>query len=230
MSKSYIPDGDAEFTNWFNQFKDTFSVYATGLGFSPGDTTALNNSLTSWQTKYTDHLSAMIAARAARQAKVDQREASETLIRGLVKRIQSNPSTTNQMRVEFGITVPKGDRTPIPAPQESPFIELECNERGQVIVHVGTLPTNERLNKYPDGVEFALIYFRVQGGEWEFAGSASTSPFLHTLNNETPLVVEYRARYQNPTGQVGPWCETDTAYVAPIQDGATVSALEEEAA
>lgn len=226
----YIPKRDSDFLNWFSQFKEAFNTYASGLGFTPGDITSVNNSLTAWQNKYNDHLSAATAAQAARQAKSDQREASTELIRSLVKRIQSNPATTNQMRVEFGITVPKEGKTPVPPPKEAPFIELDYGTRGQVTVHVGTQPTNELFNKFPAGADFAQIFYRVEGGEWQFAAAASTSPFIHVLDNITPLMVEYRACYQNTTGQVGPWSESDTAYVSPIQNTGFQQVAEEEAA
>lgn len=227
---SYIPNRDTEFTSWFSQFKDAFATYALGLGFTAADVTNLNNSFTAWQNKYNDHQSAVTAARAARQAKLDQRDASTDLIRSLVKRIQANPSTTNQMRKEFGITVPKEGKTPVPPPKEAPFIELDYGTRGQVTVHVGTQPTNELFNKFPAGADFAQIFYRVDGGEWQFAAAASTSPFIHVLNNITPMMVEYRACYQNTTGQIGPWSESDTAYVSPIQNAGFQSVAEDEAA
>lgn len=226
----YIPRRDTGFTDWFLQFKEAFNLYAIGLGFTAGDVTEVNDSFADWQTKFADHLSAATVAHAARQAKLDQREASERLVRRLVRQIQSNPLVSHQMRKEFGITVPKAVRTPIPAPKEAPFIELECRVRGQVTLHLGTQPTNERLNKFPPEAEFVQIFYRVEGGDWQFAAASSTSPFIHELDNLIPLVVEYRARYQNPRGHVGPWSETDTAYVPPVQSLAFRQQTDEEAA
>jgi len=230
MGKNYLPSRDADFNNWFIHFKDVYAIYATGLGFSPADTTQLNNVFNNWQTGYTNHLAAANAALAARQIKADRRQAAEAVIRSFVKRIQSHPSTNNGMRKEFEITVPKEDRTPIPPPKDAPFLELDCSMRGRVIVHVGTMPTNEMFNKFPAGAEFAQIFYRMEGSDWQFAAAASTSPFVHELENITPIVVEYRACYQNPTGQVGPWSETDTAFVQPVQSVAFGAGAQDEAA
>jgi hypothetical protein len=60
--------------------------------------------------------------------------------------------------------------------------------------------------------------------------AASASPFIHVLDNITPLMVEYCACYQNTTGQLGPWSESDTAYVSPIQNAGFQSVAEDEAA
>lgn len=223
MSKDFIPKQDAEFNNWYTQFFTNFSALASGLGFNPGEVAALTNARNQWMTAYDNHLAVQNSAKGARATKDNERAESENLIRAYVRRIQANPATTDQMRADLGITIASGKKTPSQVPSTAPGIELDWSERGQVTVHVGENPNNERINKMGPNAKSVLLQYRYPGGEWILAGVTTSSPFVHTINNTEAVVVEYRAQYLNPTGEPGPWSETDFAFVSPIQISVNVS-------
>jgi len=129
----------------------------------------------------------------------------------------------NRMRADLGITIPTGKKTPAQIPGTSPGIELDWSERGQVVIHVGTNPNNERINKMGPNAKSVLIQFRYPNEEWQLAGVTTSSPFVHTVGNTEAVVIECRAQYLNSVGEPGPWSETDFAYVSPVQVSVSMS-------
>lgn len=153
-------------------------------------------------------------ARARGATKDNTRDTTASLIRNYVKRVQTNPATTDTQRAGLGITIPDTERTPTQVPPDAPLIELDWSKRGQCIIHAGTNPGNEALNKMGPFGKNLLFHFRNAGdADWQYLGVASKSPFIHVIGNSQPVSLEYRAAYLNSKGQQGPWSEIDTAYV-----------------
>lgn len=215
MGNGYIPGPDANFDTWLSNFKTNFSVLSLTFGFTPADVTAVTNAYTNWNAAYTANIAAQNAARGAAQTKLNQKNAAEAVVRNYVVQIQSNPVCTDTMRAQLGITIKDTSRTPAPPPTDAPNLELDWSKRGQVTVHVGDIPSNELLNKFPYPAKTVLLQFRQAGAtDWTFLAVVSTSPFVHVVGNATSETLEYRAAYMNSKGQQGPWSENDSAYVA----------------
>lgn len=210
----YIPPSDDTFDTWFNNFKTYFVANAVALGFTAADGTTVGNSYTTWSGNLAAHVSAVQAAKGARQTKDQSKRAAKAVIRGYVKRIQANPATTDAQRAALGITVTDGQRTPAQPPTEAPFMVLDWSQRGRVIVHAGTNPTNEQVNKMGPHAKNLLIQFKTETGDWEYLAVVSSSPFVHVVGNVTAMTLEYRSAYLNSRGVMGPWSAVVTAYVA----------------
>lgn len=222
MAKNYIPGPDAEFDTWFEAFNTMFAGMGATLGFSVSEINALNNSFTSWQLSYTDHVTTQNAARSAQEAKTDARLSAEERIRKYVKRIQAHQNTTNAIRASLGITVPKDSKTHPQVPAVAPGIETDWSQRGQVTLFFGTSPGKKRNNPFAEFAVAVLVQFRYAGGEWQHLSLTKKKEFTHVINNTEPITVQYRATYLNANDQQGPWSESDFAYVAPVQVGFTV--------
>jgi hypothetical protein len=209
----YMPRTDATFDSWLNNFKAQFSTLAATLGFSPADVLTVTSAYTTWHGSFDDHIEAQNAAKGAAATKNGNRDAAMATVRSFVKQIQSNPDCTDAMRAQLGITIPDGQRTPSQSPTESPNLLLDWSQRGRVTIHVGTIPSNEALNKFGEYAKNVLLQFKNGTGDWEFLAVCSSSPFTHIVGNESPVTVEYRAAYLNSKGVQGPWSDTDSAYV-----------------
>lgn len=210
----YIPAADDAFDHWFESFKTYFAANAVALGFAAADATTVTNSFTAWSGNLSAHISAVQAAKGARSTKDQSKNAAKAVIRSYVKRIQANPATTDTQRAALGITIPDGTRTPAQPPTDAPFMVLDWSQRGRVIVHAGTNPTNEQVNKMGPHAKNLLIQFRPVDGEWEYLAVVSSSPFVHIVGNVNPTTLEYRSAYLNSKGVMGPWSAVVTAYVS----------------
>lgn len=212
----YIPHRDALFDAWLSRFAAAFNTHAAALGFTAADVTAVMNAETGWQGDYTNHIAARNAAHGARATKDNRREEVEKLVRQYVRQIQSNPNTTDAIRAEMGITIPRSGSTLPSAPEVCPRIEVNWNERGRVRVYAGGTPGLAGW-KFPEPAKFVEVQYRFENGDWLLAGVTTRRTFNHILNNTEPVIVQYRARYLNGRGGQGPWSETDVAMVAPVE-------------
>src|SRR5437763_15885828 len=101
----YLPDSDADFTVWTQNFITYTSANLPALGLTASDLTPVQNAQTDWQAAYAANVSAQAQAQGARQTKDSARSAQESLLRPLVARLQSSPTVTDAQRQALQLTV-----------------------------------------------------------------------------------------------------------------------------
>lgn len=213
----YIPKGDAAFDTWIAQFDTAFAAVAGTLGFDPGDIAAVNSVKNTWQTSYQTYIAVRNLAQGARAGKDNDRQNAERLIRSYVRQIQANPTTTDEIRGQLGIAIPRSSKTLTGVPTESPRIQLDWSQRGQITVYTGSAPGKVVGNKFPAFAKAVLIQWRFPNGAWQLLTVTNKKSFVHQVGNTEPVTLEYRAAYLNIAGGQGPWSETDVATVAPVE-------------
>ena len=207
---SYIPAPDPAFEQWIANFAGEIDSFATALGLSAAEVTAINNAKTDWSTAYTSYQVSAQNTRGFAAQKDASREAADALLRQTVRRIQTSPAMTDQMREVLRIPVPSGERTPVGPPTETPFLGLDWGTRGQMKVKWGPNPGNGRKNGKPKGVTGAQVYVH-EGGvpatedKWQYLTSCSASPCVHHVSGTGCRTFAYRVRYVNAKGEAGPW-------------------------
>jgi hypothetical protein len=217
--KDYIPKMDAQFDEWFRIFDDEVSAIATPLGVTPALITAVATAYANWQLAYVAHQTAHNAAQAAAETKDEARAAAKEAVRPVVGMLQKNPGLTDAQRETLGITVP--DREPTPTAPDyvvnlaPPILLLDWKQRGQVTVHFGVNPSNEKRNAKPPEIAGANIWYRVESGPWQFVALDTNSPYNHNLAITEPQNVEYRAQWVDKKGRTGPFSETAKCTVSP---------------
>ncbi|MFA5793484.1 MAG: hypothetical protein WC980_00230 [Candidatus Brocadiia bacterium] len=217
--KSYIPQADAQFDEWFRNFSTNISAIATPLGVTPALITAVTAAFADWQLAYAAHQTAHNAAQAAAEVKDESRALSKEAVRIVVGMIQKNPALTDADRQTLAITVPDLTRTPT-SPEyvvnlAPPILLLDWSGRGQVVVHFGVNPSNEKRNAKPIEIAGAKIWFRVESGPWTFVADDTNSPYTHNLAITEPANVEYRAQWFDNKSRTGPFSETAKCTVSP---------------
>lgn len=196
MSTDYMPANDQQVVAWLTNFMSVLTVHAADLGVSAGELTALGTAKSDFSTKLIAHVSQQAAARAATQDKIDARSAMTAVVRPLVREICANPNMTDGLREALGLRALDEVKTPNNLPgSEVPRLELE-SLTGQVIVHFGTNPQNERVNSRPSWATGCVIYRR-KSGEQDFrmVGYQKTSPMVDIITGPA-ADYSYMARYQ----------------------------------
>jgi hypothetical protein len=219
MSKDYIPKMDAQFDEWFRNFSTNISAIATPLGVTPALITAVTTAYADWQLAYTAHQTAHNTAQAAAETKDESRASAKEAVRPVVGMLQKNPGLTDAQRETLAITVP--DREPTPTSPEyvvnlaPPILLLDWSKRGQVVIHFGVNPSNEKRNAKPAEIAGAKIWYRIESGPWTFVADDTNSPYTHNLAITEPTNVEYRAQWFDKKGRTGPFSETAECTVSP---------------
>lgn len=217
MATDYIPQGDADFDVWQQNFYAYVNAHLPELGLSAADLAPLTASQANWQTAYSSHISAQAQAYGARQGKDTARDDFESLTRQFVRRVQSLPGVTDAQRAQMSITVPR-ERSATGAPQTRPVTSVNTEQRLRHTVNFvdETTPTSRAR---PEGVTGCEIWNRV--------GDAPTGPSQMTYlgtDTRTPYVAEYdeqdagrtayyMLRWINSKGETGPWSQTISATI-----------------
>lgn len=230
MRRDYIPESDAEFEEWLARFTAYISVHYAELGLSATDKDNIVAANNDWKRNLSAHITAKNAARGAKAGKNKTRKTAESVARNLAQRSTVYPGTTNAHRASMGITVPDTNPTPT-APEyvatlAPPLLLLDWSGRGQVVIHFGVNPLNEKENAKPVDIAGAKIWFRIGTGAWQFLADDTNSPYTHILSpgGETPqgpsgtrpnggaitepMSVEYKAQWFDKKMRTGSFGQT----------------------
>ncbi|MFH0887686.1 MAG: hypothetical protein V1871_00560 [Planctomycetota bacterium] len=229
MKKDYIPRVDAEFDEWSRNFSAQIGAIAASLGVDPGLIAAVTDTDAPWKASYVADQSARQAAKSASATKNKLRAVRIDAIRTLVGMIQKNPGLTDAQRSILGITVP--DRNPTPLSPEyvanlaPPLLLLDWSQRGEVLIHFGVNPSNEKRNAKPPKIAGAKIWYRIKtgltaeasakAGSWTFLTDNTNSPYTHIFSITEPTSVEYRAQWLDKQMRTGAFSQTAKCVVSP---------------
>ncbi|MFH1231348.1 MAG: hypothetical protein V1709_07625 [Planctomycetota bacterium] len=215
----FMPFGDAEFDEWLRNFSDQLPAIATPLGIPPALITAVTTAYANWQVGYVAHQTAHNAAQSAAENKDELRGVGKDTVRAVAGMLQKHPNLTDAQRATLGITVLDTNPTPI-SPEyvvnlAPPLLLLDWKQRGQVTVHFGVNPSNEKRNAKPKDIAGARISYRIESGPWIFVADDTNSPYLHNLAITEPQNVEYRTQWFDKKMRTGPYSETAKCTVSP---------------
>ena len=146
--------------------------------------------------KFPVHKAADIAALAATSDLVTAEKAVEVPWRNLSKRLQPHPNMTDPIRITAGLTVPDLTRTPRTVGDDVPAVHIVPGI-GKLVIHWGTMPTNEQLNTKPAWADGANIYITVGTAPDVLAGFDPASPFKYIVSGP-PVSITIRAAYRGP--------------------------------
>ena len=221
MGSNYIPSPDGDFDTWQNNFYTYANANLANLGLVAADLTAITTARTAWTNGLTANAAAQTTARAARQTKDDARSAYETLIRSLVRRLQSSPSVDNAERQALGITV-KDDVATLTAASAAatrPVGVVDTSERLRHTIKFFDEATPQSRAK-PDGVMGCEIWVKIgdpapaDSGELQFLALDSATPYVAEFTgNQSGKKAHYMLRWVTTRGDKGPWSETVSATI-----------------
>ena len=219
MGKDYIPFRDAAFAEWLAIFTAYIAAHYAELGLSAADKDNMIAANNDWKAGFSAHITAKNAARGAKGTKNNKRKTAESLARNLAQRATVYPGITNAHRASMGLTVPDTNPTPT-APEyvgtlDPPLLLLDWSGRGQVVIHFGVNPENEKENAKPKDIAGVKIWFRQDGGAWQFLADDTNSPYTHQLTITESVTVEYKAQWFDKKMRTSSFGQTAKCVVTP---------------
>ncbi len=207
--QSYLPRRDAELVTWSANFATKISAAPLTYGLT-----------TSQAANYADFRDIFVqvyqtasspATRSPTNIIIKDEKRSELVAntRQLVGIVQKYPGTTDPMRSELGINIPK-QREPVPVPAVSPSIDLLriLGHEADIVLHTGVLSSIAK----PDGVKGASVFYAVgetapvNVNEWVFV--MNTQKNKETVTFDLALTpgtkVWITAFWYNTRSQSGP--------------------------
>jgi len=242
MGKNWIPQPDDTFDGWLHNFYNQLKIVGPAVGLAQSEIQAVEGATTEWASDYQAHIVAKNAAQAATVTKDNTRDDTESVVRRVVKQLQANPQLTDGQREMLGITVP--DTTPTPQSPDyvlgitPPLLDADFSKRQQITLHFGIQPGNERENAKPDGIAGAKLWFHVVSPrpqvakestaskflmsldyqdwhEWIFLADDTNSPYVHIIETNVPITIEYKAQWFDNSMRLGPLGDPVRATVTP---------------
>ena len=216
MATDYIPRKDIEFNEWLRGLKKNLPAIATAIGVPQALVNELLAAIADWEVAYKSHQLAHVAAKGKTETKNKKRANVKNVARLVVGLLQANPQLLDSHRDLISITVP--DRNPTPLSPEyvqeidPPLLKLDL-QPGQVTIHFGVNPGDERRNAKPKNIGGVKIWYRVGGGEWQWVGDDTNSPYRHDIDLCEGL--EYRAQWFDKKMRVGLFSTVAQATVSP---------------
>jgi hypothetical protein len=204
MAGNYIPANDLQFRQWFQNFVTVLTANEAAFDLVPADVTPLSAASTDFGTKLEDHVAKRNAAATATATKNTSRDAAESVIRPMARRINNHPAMTDALRVQLGLRAPESGGGLATAGNEDPGIYLESGI-GVVIVHFGTDPQNEMHNGKPAWVKGCNIYRKANGdANFRLIAFETASPYVDTIigaGADYSYYVQYRGTKASDTGR-----------------------------
>ncbi|WP_059369535.1 hypothetical protein [Treponema endosymbiont of Eucomonympha sp.] len=209
-SKDYIPESDAAFLAWAKTLIAGLAAGGDGWGISEAAVERL-------QAELTEYERAQSAAEDPNRGKADvfakneTRNTLKTDIRAVVKsHVAYNEAVTDDDRVRMGLPTHGKKPTPVPAPSTRPIVSADTS-----------VPLNVKVNFHseggrgkPEGAHGAEIRWVKRETPPESLDDLSNSVFstrspyeLSFDLNERGKKLFIAARWENTTGEKGPWSD-----------------------
>ncbi len=216
MAKGYMPRSDAEFDEWFKNFALKLPAIANAVGFPQQLVAQITAAYAEWKLVYRASQQSESQYHADIESKKEARTNDHKLIRTATKLLQATPDVTDAQRELLDITV-RDTKPTLISPEyvmelDPPLLKLDL-QPGQVAIHFGVNPGDERRNAKPENIAGAKIWYRVGGGEWKWVGDDTNSPYGHDIDLGEAL--EYRAQWFDKKMRVGLFSQVARATVSP---------------
>ena len=210
MKSGYIPNADAQFTEWSEHFVGTVTKEPKTYQLTRGEIESLRNEFEDFDRQYRQAVAARDAAMAAVEAKDERRKELEGLIRATAKRIQADNRVSDAARRDAGLPVHKTNRRPVPAPATAPAGNVSLTARLEQTL---TFADSETKRRRPAGAIGVEIYMTigdavapVDPSAYSFVEVCSRSPkVMEFCAKDANKVAHYLLRWVNHKGETGPW-------------------------
>jgi hypothetical protein len=219
MSKKFIPTNDHAYLTWL--FALINYIVSKGLSYF-GITEEAFNHLKALADNFAEKLAIAdepdTRTKSAVQAKNDARAASEASTRQFINQFLAyNPVVTNADRDNMGLPIHKTKRDPAPVAEHPPYIAVEVYGPRQVRFAFGESATSKAKPDGQRGIEVASVISDTKPAEMDdFTRSAfdTHTPLTLTFKeSERGKTLWFAARWENTTGQKGPWSEIQSAII-----------------
>ena len=214
----YIPPRDGNFLGWEQNFLTVATANVTALGLVAGDLTPVTAGQTAFEEALTNHQAAQALAQSATAGKNDTRDALEDAIRVVVRKIQANPTVSNELKQQLGITAEQG-RSPAPTPESRPVAEVEEVEGLTQVLRLTDSASGKRAKPYGvRAIEARMAIGTTPPADPEqmpIVGYLSSGKLvMNFAGTEAGKTAWYAFRYVNAADEKGPFSTVVPATIA----------------
>ncbi len=173
MASDFIPDGEAQFNTWLQNFSLQCVDNDAVLDLSAQDLVKIQTDAEDYTASYVVQAAAKDALKGATSERTKKRKSATAMARAYAKRFKSNPGVSNQLLGDLGILSSSSSG---PVVTVDGFDVMGCDNG----VNKLTWDRNGNAN----GTTFIIEFSKNAGTTWAFAGAVSKVTFSH--EGQTP--------------------------------------------
>jgi hypothetical protein len=212
MSKNYIPAADKTFLTWVINFLRYLFNFLTKFGVPDEKYQELATQREDFSQKLEIAEEPATRTKLTIQAKNDSRKVLEANIRQTVNQyLASNPAVSNTDRDGLGIPIRSKSRHPAPVADKAPLVVVAAYGPRQLKFDFGESEGSKAKPAGQHGTEIASVISDTKPAEVEDLTRSSfdthTPLTLTFKESERGKTLWYAARWENTTGEKGPWGE-----------------------
>jgi hypothetical protein len=202
-----IPRKDGNFDKWVLPFAAYIAANGVSMGIKPATMLALVNAVTNWSHAFAGVANPATTTSTAVSLKSLARVELEAVLRPLIRQIQADSATTDDMRTAMNINIPSGTHTRAAVPSTQPQLTLGNGQHQAHLLGITDVVTGSR----PDCANGCKLYFKVGGpvpadiSEMNLLDIATTSSYLaQYAGAQAGQTAYYRACWVNSHNETGP--------------------------
>ncbi|MEZ6059260.1 MAG: hypothetical protein R3C19_02750 [Planctomycetaceae bacterium] len=217
-----FPTKGGELGPFAGRFVDALETWPDDYHVGSARTVRLKTLAAAYDEKYSAHLAAQDAARAATSEKDAAQDALLEELSSISRLVKGNDEVTNASLERLGLQPRSNSRTPVPRPSEYPLadvINTACLEHTLTIIN----PENGTRRAKPYGVVGCEIYVAVspsiptRDSAYRLAALATRGTEVITFaDSEGGQPAHYRLRWINTRGEAGPFSPVFSATVPAV--------------
>lgn len=194
-STNFLPSREAELVTFSTNFNTRIVASPTTYGLVAGQATAYTTLHNAFVTAY----NLASAPNTRTPVNITAKNTAKALlidgpggIRALARIVQATPTVTAAQKEDLGLTVRDADPTPIPAPTESPVVDIVATFGNTITVHVHAAKKVKPRGGKPVGVTGAAVFWALgenppaDASGYTFAGNTTKNSFDIMLPGTTP--------------------------------------------
>jgi len=219
MHSDPIPRKDVDFHHWLLPFAAYLAANGLGMGLKPLTLAALANGVAAWQTAYAATTNPATVTRTDVTLKNAARTALVARLRPLIRQIQADPATTNDLRTTLGLHIPGRAYTRAAVPATSPQLQLDTGQRLEHIIEIKDAASPYSKAK-PAKVKGCKLYCQVGGAApadehgMTLLEVVTKSPYIvRFAGAQAGQIAYYRARWVNRHNEAGPLSDLVSAII-----------------
>ena len=220
MAADFIPPKDPDFDTWQAAFVTWCDNNGLTHSLTAPQLSDLAAEAAAWGYSWTGFQNLQTAFHGATQDKGVKRASLEALCRQYAVIINANAATTNQERVDAGLTPRSGTRTPAPVPVTTPTMQkIDTSTRAILRLFIADSTTPEKLAK-PPGVRACEVWEQIGGTAptdpttMDYLAAESRMPYRADFaQGDVGKTVYFALRWVNTTNAPGPWSQIFPAVI-----------------
>lgn len=208
----YIPNPDAKFNNWVNNFSTLITAAPMTYGLVAGDATAIAAVVATWNTAYALVTSPSTKTAQAVSDKNTARVTTLATVRPYAQQISLNAGVASADKIAVGVNPRTSTPSPITPPNSNPVLVIQAAQNLATIMRFRDSAAAPSVKSKPYGVLRCEVKYLV-------SVTPITDPTLLTQvvsATKSPFVVQFgggdvgkqcyfAARWATRTGGFSPW-------------------------